>query len=743
MADRAIIRISAVPDSDLRRALTGTVDASRKASRQVASEEQRALRAAERASEWAAREKIKDAKWAAREQAREAKKAADAQAREAKRGADLLARETKRAAAVEAREAKLAADAEIREAERAAKAKQREIAQTLRVAERSARATAREAAKSARAQIREAEKAGREQQKIAQETGEKRRAMLLGLGAGAYGAFKGAAALAGRGQGLAGVGSLEERLGTAGDFKAQLIRTAGEAKVSPEERAKIEANLLKISDDTNVSLMDLVGGLTAAQQRFDKFREFSATIGDIAKVSQATGENLEDLVGAIGTATTVFQLDEAGQRDFINALIATSERGSIGVGNVARDLAATMGSFQIATKRTGPEAAREFLAASQVFGTSQAGAAETATMIDRFMQEISLPETQAKLRRIGLNVTDKNGQLKNVGEIGTLLAGSKRFQQAGVRQAIFPEIRAKRGAEFLIAELARDPQAFSALQNASGVEGATSVDRRRTELAADPIFRLRNLGIRAQTETVRDADRIVTAITPAVTELTKLQLQFPLLTESVDTLEQTVRWAVGTLLAERFIRGGAAVAAAGGLGNAAAGAALGNAAAGSFVGKLGAAGSVIGAGLASYLATTGFLKMTGLDKSIETLGVRLHDQIYGGPTKTKRGFVAPAETYEQERKRLADADIVNLPAGGYVAPFSMVPEEKPAPRPFSMLPGTAFTDSTTIPSPLIPAMGAEAKLVIEVIGPGRVKSVTSTNTDIDVSNRGNRNATPP
>jgi hypothetical protein len=675
---RVIIRISALPDSALRRALTGTTDAARKASKQVA----------------------------------------DATRKGAKEG----------------QEARVAAD---RVAERSAKqvedAKLHAAARSLRVAERLAAAERREAQKTARTQIRESEKAAAASTRVAKAASEERRRLMLGIGAGAWGAARGASQLVGRGQGLAGVSSLEDRLSTAGDFRAQLIRTAGEAKVSPEERAKVEANLLKVSEDTNVALMDLVGGLATAQTRFDKFRDFTGTIGDIAKVSQATGESLDDLVGAIGTASQVFQLDEAGQRDFIDALIATSERGTIGVGDFARNLAGSMGSFQVATHRTGAAAAREFLATSQVLGTSQVGAAETGTMMERFMSEISLPATQKKLAQIGVRVKGDDGQLLNVGDIGQQLLANKRFQnEAGVRQAIFPEIRAMRGAEFLTAELGRNPEAFTSLQNISATEGARSIDQRFAELSADPLFKLRNVGVRAQTDTVRDADRIVQTITPAITELTRLQTKFPLLTESVDTLESTVRWAAGTLLADKLLRGGGGGAAFG----VEAGEALGKTASVSlgkafsdagWAGKVGMAGQVMATGFLAYMTTRQILQSTGWDGAIESFGGKVWEFFHGEPDRhaSRRGTGPKTTTAAKDAaaRAAADAEALNLPP---IGGWSMLPPENP------------------ILSPMIPP--AEATLTIKVEGPGKVTGVRSIGfgmIETETLDTGRRDSLPP
>lgn len=697
MVARAIIRIGALPDSSLRRTIRGEVDAAARAARQATVAQERAAKAAVTAQQRAAK-----AIQAAREKA--AKATTDAE---------------RKAATEQEREARKLAQEEVRWAEWAERqkylARQREF---------------RESEKTARAQLRLAEKASKHEQRITTQSGRNRRRMLVAAGGAAFGAAKGAAELVGRGQGLAGAGSLEERLSTAGDFREKLIRSANEAGVSAEDRQKAEAVLLKASEDTNISVMDLVQGLSEAQVRFDKFREFAVIMDDIARVSASSGESVNDLVGAIGTATQVFQLDEAGQRDFIDALVATSARGTIGVGDVSRDLAPTMGNFQIATGRTGAAAAREFLATAQVVGTSQAGAAESATMIERFMQELNKIKVQKNLKRIGVDVTEGGkigGKLKNVGDIVNTLSGNDKFAKPAVRQAIFEEIRGRKGAEFMVAALQRNPELFTELERMKAGAGSEQTAKGLGDLKQDPMFRLRNIGVHAQTDTLRDANRIVEKITPAVTELTKLQVQFPLLTESMGALESTIRWAVGALIAERVLGGGGGVA--GGLGalgaaNAASkvgglGAAFGAA---GLLGKLGMIGAVGGAGAAGYGLTTLLLKLTGGDKGLEGFGESLFNATHRGGRAARaneRGIPQP-EAHE------------DTSAGVSVDPGAWKSSDLKVNAAGMAEAGALDNADREAIKQLIAAMAnkPEAKLTVKVEGPGRVTSSTARDLDL-------------
>jgi hypothetical protein len=663
---RAIIRISALPDSALRRALSGVVDSARKTSRAVATEQAKAAKQGERAVAEAAKS-------------------------------------TGRAAAN-------AADEAIKQAKRAEREK-------IRAAERAAVAEQREVQKTARTQMREAERASKAQAKAAAQSSQRRRDIGAAVAGGVYGAVRGGVDLVQRGFGLAGMGSLEERLQTAGQFRATLIRSAGEAGASPEERKAVEEQLLKASESTNISILDLVQGLATAQTRFDKFKEFSANIEDIAKAAAATGEPIEALIGAMGTAADVFHLDAAGQKEFLDALISTSQRGTIGVGDISTTLAPNMGSFAIAGQRTGIAGAREFLATAQVAGTSQAGAAETGTKLNQMIRELNDVKVQAQFKQIGIDIT-KTGkpgdQLRNIGDIASDFATNEQFQRPAVRQALFTRAEGREGAEFLMTKLQSDPAFFKNLESSRTGAGFESVDKTLGQLKNDPLYHLQTVGIRAQTDTVRHADEIVAKITPAITELAKLQVRFPLLTESMSSLESAVRWAFGFVLANKMLG-----AAGGGMsGSAEMGEIFGKAASSS-LGKnsswlsksAGRAGAVLGgafqvaaAGFAAYELTSGALKATGLDKSIENLGSKLYDLFHPKEDQSRaafRGAPPKSTTAKKEAKAAQDQQedaLGNFLSGG-----------KP--------PITLPAGSTAAP---------EAKITLKVEGPASVTRVETT-----------------
>lgn len=617
---RAIIRIGAVPDTDLNRVLNGAVDATRRVNKRVVDESARG----------------------ARERERLERRTADQAVRDAKRAADAKTKESKRAA-----------DAAVKEATRAAKEEQRLAAETERYKQRTAEAgarlnirihadMARERERSYRGQIRAAERAQREETRAAAAGSESRRRLLVGIGGAALGAGAGAFGLAKQGQSLAGVTSLEQRLEVAGQFRQQLIRTGGEAGITAQERASVEERALRVSEQFNLSLLDVANALTRAQQDFDQFRPVAENLEALGKVAAATGEPLSDLVGTLGNATRAFELDPAGQREFLDALIATSARGSISVGAVSRSLSGQMGVFSQATGRGGNEGAREFLALTQVLGTGGKGANEVETMIDRLTLRLQDVSTQKRLKSIGVNVTQGGvvgAKLTNWQNIASQFAGNEQFQRAEVQQKMFGkgDVIATQAARTLIAAQTRDSELFNRLQFIPMGEGDAQAEKQLADLRNDPSFRLQNIGARAQSATVRDSDRIVNTIAPAVDELTKLQMKFPLLTESFSVLNNTIRGLIATLVADRLLFG----RSAGGAAESARAASTALAGAGGLAGKLTVAGAALGAFSVGFLGTKAVLEATGADKALESGGAGLHELINGDvPRQAGRAFDA-------------------------------------------------------------------------------------------------------
>jgi hypothetical protein len=752
MADRAIIRISAIPDSDLRRALTGTVDGMRKASRQVASEEARARKASEQG-----------AKKAAESQAREAKKAADATVREAKRAANEAERAVAKSAAAQEREVK-----------RAEQEKRREIERTLRSAEKAARGQEREAAKTARAQIREAEKSSRAQQRLAKDVSDARKGIGLAAGGAVLGAGNAALGQVRGFQSAFGVKSSEEKLADAIAFKRRAILVGDMANLAPKEREGVEQRVLATSARTGVSADQLLAGLERAQDKFSDLRGFTKILDDLANISVATGASVEDVVGSMGVMRRQLRLTDDEMLELGGAMVQAADLGNISFNDLSSNFAAALGALGRSGGLRGMEGAKKALAIAQTLGASDMGAAESATRATNLMTAFNKIDVQKAVRkRFNVDLTEGGkigGKLRDLPTVIQELA-EKGFMdptKGGARQLAFPDVQAKEAIEVLVTQFKDNPELTKQLLTLDPRVGAEAVKRRVAQMNAGTLGKASTMAARDFATFINSGefDKFATTAVKSADSLAQLEAQYPLMTAAVKTTIGALQGFVGALLAHRLAFGaggagggmGAFGATQGGAFGQAAGMTLGQSfSSSSFIGKLGIAGAAIGTGLSAYLATTAFLQATGIDKSIEALGARLHDIIYGGPTVTTtpgRGFVAEtdADIAAEEAEQQRDEAIAEALAGGGMfgaEVWPVAPRARPARRRagrFSTSPSTPIQfplpmSRADTPAPP-PFPGAEARLTIEVIGPGKVTSVSTVNTAVDLPNTGHRGMTP-
>ena len=164
--------------------------------------------------------------------------------------------------------------------------------------------------------------------------------------------------------------------------------------------------------------------------------------------------------------------------------------------------------------------------------------------VERVIRELSSVDTQRRLRRTGLRVTEGGvigGQLRPLADIFEDAASNPRLQTSAQRQRVFREVRALEGFEVLQQQarlsLAGDPRGLSlrGLENIDRGEGRGIIEDAFSEISDTSFFRLRQIGTGSTISTINDADRIINSYAQTVSQLTELQDEFPLLTESMDT----------------------------------------------------------------------------------------------------------------------------------------------------------------------------------------------------------------
>lgn len=536
--------------------------------------------AAARASVQAEKAKEKAAQQSARVQQAEARRAARTAEQEAKRAAQAVAAAKKseesdavRVAKVKEREAKRAADAAIREAKRADKEMERlqrdETARWRQVARESAKFRA-------------------EADRSAQDSVDRRRSRVGMMTTAAASVAAGGASAISTARGIAGIGSAEDRLRTANDFSDRLIRTAGQAGVSDARTAEVQAKILAASKNTGIDASSLLGGIELGQAQFNDFNGFADQIEHLAKVSRASGADVESLVGAVGFAKQAFGVD---MEKALDIMIAGASKGSIELKNFARDFAPTMGLFAQATGLTGEEGFRQLVGTSQAVGTLGKTSAESSTLVERFIQQVySDPEKVAKLKRIGIKVKGATPE-----EIIDQMSTNRKFAKDKVRHDIFgADILGQQAITALISARNRVAEGRSevdigTMANVDTAVGAQKTDEIFAKLQATGGFKLSQQAADAQAATIKSMEHLNKQVIEVNKAGNYLEGKFQSLALWSGAITAMGVTAAGATMLQRLAGvGGAAAPAAGGM-------------AGSFAAD--GAGASFGARAASALAT--------------------------------------------------------------------------------------------------------------------------------------------
>lgn len=554
------VRITASKDASVQRAIKGVTDDTRKARDKITKHDADATRKEIDNAKKALVKKGQTAEALARAEIGSAKKSE----REKRRLSDKLVRDTARNAEKERREAEKTARAIVASARKAAREKKRISDKELRDIQRNASTARREAEKTARSQLKSAQSA--------------RRAALAGGAGAAFGAARGAAALAARGQGVAGVQSIEQRLANAKQIRDVLIGTASESlgKGGTDESLtkmtdELTTLVVQVSKQYQIDAVQLAGALSEAQTGFAKLEDFAAILPEIAALTKASvGSDAADFVNLFGVLTDAFGLTLDEMRQLPGIIKETSAEGAISPKELAEAFGPALKFLSSATGRTGIGAVREALATAQVLGTSKARAPEVATFLEQMTRQLQRPAVREGLAKVGVQVSEESedtlsrarrgrkaregafsGNLLPIGDIiRSLQANQEVLRKPGALTAIgIPEDVAK---AFIFAM--QSGTKFADVARAAG--GQSDINRVVRALTSGPQGRLAQLRVNAQAATIADADRIIDAMAPGVKKMTELQSEFPILTESLGLLTETVKFAVGALVANRIAGGG-------------------------------------------------------------------------------------------------------------------------------------------------------------------------------------------
>lgn len=444
----------------------------------------------------------------------------------------------------------------------------------------------------------------------------RRRQRLGMLGGAAIGAAAGAFSVAQRAQGALGVRSQEELVSSAIDQRQNFIRTATQAGMNEGRQDEVLSEAVRVSRTSGVGVGELLEGLNLTQELFSNLDSVVVNLESLASTARATGTEFTSLIAFSGEVQRQFGLSAAETEEAVAIIARGAEEGSMAFGDFADVMAAGFAGFKIARGTTGLEAVREQSAIAQSLRAGGLAPSVVQSRQSALLNNLSDRKTQQRLRRVGVNVTDDNGNIREISDIVNQVRGSRRLQ-GGDGQLSSTALRTAFGdqeAGQAIAILAQGEADAAAGRGpslrdraaASADAGRATIDETNRRLNADASGRAVNMRAGREASVMENSESLINAFADMAGPLTAMQDEMPVLTQAIEALTTVMGGAGaggagGGFLSSLFGGGaaGAAGSAATGGGLAAAGAGLG-ATAGVAAGGL-VAGLGIGRGIGEII----------------------------------------------------------------------------------------------------------------------------------------------
>ena len=438
-------------------------------------------------------------------------------------------------------------------------------------------------------------------------------------------------------QGTLGIRSQQERLQAFMGLEQGFIRLAGQAGLSPERRQELWGQIGQTAVRTNADPEDLLGALDVAQNRFSDLESFAQNLEAIARVAQATGAPMSDWVGAIGEFQRQMGVTAADVPDLIGMVTQAARDGSIEAGDIAANFAGIMSTFAtLRGGRGGMDQAREFMGLSEVMGAGGRSAEETRTLVTNLMSILSRSEVQQGIERATGNreLFDQRGvmQVSFAELFGSMndARGDAFRSPAALERMKIKDVQARDAILAVLNQFERGSGAnpITDIATASAGEGNAFIDSTMSALMGSSSGQAQSVNTAAMVTTMANGEDVVRTMTRLIEPMTRLEAEYPLLTEAMGFLKDAAMQAGIAVGALNFLGVGsgatsAAAAAAPGLG------------AGAGAGAIGVAGGGILAGAA--VAARG--------------GYELSEGMTGGGSMFAGGLPGMRRTLERERER--------------------------------------------------------------------------------------------
>lgn len=525
-----------------------------------------------------------------------------------------------------AREAQRSIRARERAAQVEARDRQRLASQTARAAIAAERETTRAAERARQAETRAAERSAREQsalrrrqarEAVAAQRAEERRAAsaarrrarvvggLAAVGSAVVGAVGNRVSAY---QGALGVRSTTDLASSAIDRGIRMQRLGLSAGQTPEQMAAMQQRMAEVSRATLIPIDDLAAGLEVAHNRFSSLTFFSDRLEEVARIAQVSGGSVQDFVGSIGEFHRQLGVQEGDVHDLIGSIYSAAQGGSVEAGDLAQNFSGVLSAFAglRGAGGRGLGGAQEALGLFESLGANGQTASQTATRAEAITRALQRRDVQSRVESAlhDRSIFDRNGTMQiSFQDLFQRMAGSSRFQTGTQLQSIFGargEVTTPLAGVLGRIRAGETPLSIDANAGNATLEQGLSV------ITDGTWGRALQVAIDQEADFSSQAEHVVTVMTDLVGPITRLQTEFPLLSDAASDVTSAFQSIVGLLAPAAIVTGG--FGTAGAAGGAGALGALGGGGAG--VGML-EAGGIGAGGLGAGLSTGAVLGLGG------------------------------------------------------------------------------------------------------------------------------------
>lgn len=355
----------------------------------------------------------------------------------------------------------------------------------------------------------------------------------LGFGASMYGHARSS-------QGVLGVRTKEEILSETLAIRQEVIRAAAQAGMSDAEQEKLFAKANETALKTGVGPNQLLGGALVAQESFSDLRGYAENMQFFGEVVRSQGAEMADVVNMAGELQRQFNLTGESMQEAMLMLIQGSADGSLAIRDFATEMPEVFNTMKGARGVSGVEAIKEFSAVAQQLRAGGVGAAQTKTQFSALMTSLADKNVQKRLGAIGLDVVNKEtGGVRGLDEI---FSNAKHFDRLG-NLGVIKQVLGTDEAARAFLTLRNQESGDMTLGQRMAVDPSSArktIDDTLARLDADESGKAQRLAVEKEVGIVSQYKELTDAMLSIAGPLTKLEAEFPLLTEAITTLTGTL-----------------------------------------------------------------------------------------------------------------------------------------------------------------------------------------------------------